>query len=95
VYVVTGSNTGVGLELITILYSKNAQVYIAARSKDKSLKAIESISERDPESKGALEFLYLDLADLTKTKGIQSICQRISRQRESTGCSLQQCWSSA
>ncbi|KAK7218924.1 hypothetical protein V2G26_006927 [Clonostachys chloroleuca] len=55
VYLVTGSNTGVGLELATILHSKNAKVYIAARSKDKSLKAIEQIRRANPASKGGLE----------------------------------------
>ncbi|TPX07593.1 uncharacterized protein E0L32_010692 [Thyridium curvatum] len=68
VYIVTGSNTGVGLELAALLYSKNAKVHIAARSNDKSLKAIETIKERQPKSKGKLEFLFLDLADLTKLK---------------------------
>jgi retinol dehydrogenase 12 len=68
VYVVTGSNTGVGLELAAMLYSKNAKVYIAARSKDNSLKAIETIKGREPKSKGMLEFLSLDLANLTTIK---------------------------
>jgi retinol dehydrogenase-12 len=66
--VVTGSNTGVGLELAAMLYSKNAKVYVAARSKDKSIQAIETIKNRAPKSKGSLEFLALDLADLTKIK---------------------------
>lgn len=51
-----------------MLYSKNAKVYVAARSKDKSLKAIETIRGRELGSKGQLEFLPLDLADLTKIK---------------------------
>lgn len=64
----TGSNTGVGLGLATILYPENAKVYIAARSKVKSLKAIEQIRGANPGSMGRVEYLYLDLADLTKIK---------------------------
>ncbi|KAI1453286.1 putative short-chain dehydrogenase [Annulohypoxylon moriforme] len=68
VYIVTGSNTGVGKELARILYSKNARVYIAARSQDKANKAIEEISNAFPNSKGGLVFLKLDLSDLTTIK---------------------------
>ncbi|KAI0376624.1 putative short-chain dehydrogenase [Hypomontagnella monticulosa] len=68
VYIVTGSNTGVGKELARMLYSKNAKVYIAARSEDKANKAIEEISQAYPSSKGGLVFLRLDLSDLTKIK---------------------------
>jgi retinol dehydrogenase-12 len=50
------------------LYSKNAKVYIACRSKEKSLKAIEAIKETAPNATGELAFLYLDLADLTTIK---------------------------
>ncbi|KAI1214562.1 putative short-chain dehydrogenase [Annulohypoxylon truncatum] len=68
VYIVTGSNTGVGKELARILYSKNAKVYIAARSQDKANRAIEEISNSFPTSKGGLVFLKLDLSDLTTIK---------------------------
>ncbi|KAI2471974.1 hypothetical protein F4781DRAFT_385660 [Annulohypoxylon bovei var. microspora] len=68
VYIVTGSNTGVGKELARILYSKNAKVYVVARSQDKANKAIEEISKAFPTSKGSLVFLKLDLSDLTTIK---------------------------
>ncbi|KAL1989082.1 hypothetical protein VTN96DRAFT_5845 [Rasamsonia emersonii] len=68
VYIVTGSNTGVGKELARMLYSKNAKVYIAARSEDKANKAIEEIKKSTPASTGALVFLRLDLSDLTTIK---------------------------
>ena len=51
-----------------ILYSKNAKVYVAARSEDKSRNAIEAIKKAEPNSKGELVFLKLDLADLSKIK---------------------------
>lgn len=65
VYIVTGSNTGVGKEVAQILYSKNAKVYVAARSETKATQAIEDIKKKWPESKGGLVFLYFDLADLS------------------------------
>ncbi|UKZ74464.1 hypothetical protein TrVFT333_002133 [Trichoderma virens FT-333] len=64
VYIVTGSNTGVGKELAQILYSKNAAVYVAARSQSKATEAIENIRKAFPTSTGRLEFLALDLSDL-------------------------------
>ncbi|KAI0596494.1 putative short-chain dehydrogenase [Biscogniauxia sp. FL1348] len=68
VYIVTGANTGVGKELARLLYSKDATVYIVARSEGKSNKAIEDIKESYPTSKGALKFLFLDLNDLSTIK---------------------------
>ncbi|RYP75977.1 hypothetical protein DL771_002049 [Monosporascus sp. 5C6A] len=68
VYIVTGANTGVGKELAHILYSKNAKVYVAARSEEKAINAIKEIKERSPQSKGQLLFLQLDLADLSTIK---------------------------
>lgn len=61
----TGSNTGVGKELAQILYSKNATVYVAARSEAKATEAIQDIRAAFPTSTGRLEFLALDLSDLT------------------------------
>lgn len=68
VYIVTGANSGVGKELAHILYSKDAKVYVAARSEEKAAKAIEEIKERSPRSAGELAFIHLDLADLTTIK---------------------------
>ncbi|PGG95895.1 hypothetical protein GX51_08074 [Blastomyces parvus] len=68
VYIVTGSNTGVGKELARILFSKNAKVYIAARSEDKANNAIKEIRQANPNSTGELTFLPLNLSDLTTIK---------------------------
>lgn len=68
VYIITGANTGIGKELARVLYSKNAKVYIAARSEEKAKKAIQDIQEGSPNSSGALVFLPLDLSDLQKVK---------------------------
>ncbi|KAI3321847.1 NAD(P)-binding protein [Xylariaceae sp. AK1471] len=64
VTIVTGSNTGLGKEIAQILYSKNAKVYMLARSEEKTKKAIESIKAAAPTSSGELIYLHLDLADI-------------------------------
>ncbi|KAI1073516.1 putative estradiol 17 beta-dehydrogenase [Whalleya microplaca] len=68
VYIVTGSNTGIGKEVARLLYTKNAKVYVAARSETKAQKAIQDIKESSPSSKGSLVFLHLDLSDLPNVK---------------------------
>lgn len=68
VYIVTGANSGLGKELSGILYSKNAKVYVAARSEAKAQVAIDSIKAAHPQSKGVLVYLHLDLADLSAIK---------------------------
>jgi retinol dehydrogenase-12 len=68
VYIVTGSNTGIGKELARMLYARNAKVYIAARSRKKAKEAIHHIAASTPASSGSLVFLELDLSDLNKVK---------------------------
>ncbi|KIW53401.1 hypothetical protein PV05_08976 [Exophiala xenobiotica] len=68
VYLITGANTGIGYHLSAILYSHNAKVYIAARSESKAKDAIASIQQLHPHSKGSLEYLHLNLSDLTSIK---------------------------
>ncbi|KAF3766564.1 hypothetical protein M406DRAFT_36913 [Cryphonectria parasitica EP155] len=68
VMVVTGANAGIGKELAGLLFSKNARVYMAARSEAKAKAAIESIQAAHPRSKGELIYIHLDLADLTTVK---------------------------
>lgn len=68
VFIVTGATSGVGKEVAQILYSRNAKVYVAGRSKDKGSKVIQQIKSNLPKSKGELIFLHLDLGDLTTIK---------------------------
>lgn len=67
-FIVTGANTGVGKVITQILYAKNAKIYLAARSQDKTLEAIKSIKAENPNSSGQMTYLRLDLADLTTIK---------------------------
>ncbi|KAK6542023.1 hypothetical protein TWF694_007794 [Orbilia ellipsospora] len=68
VYMITGGAGGIGLELAKILYSKNAKVYIAGRSVTNGTTAVNLIKNEYPKSDGGLEFLQLDLSDLTTIK---------------------------
>jgi len=65
---ITGSSSGVGKELAQILYSKNAKVYLATRSAEKTSTVINTIKELYPTSTGQLIHLPLDLNDLTTIK---------------------------
>jgi retinol dehydrogenase-12 len=68
VFIVTGSNTGVGKELASILYKHDATVYIAARTESKAQTAISDLQSLHPSSKGTLHFLHLNLSDLSTIK---------------------------
>lgn len=65
VFIITGGYAGVGLDLAHILYSHDGTVYIAGRSPSKATAAIDAIRASFPASKGRLEFLRVDLADLS------------------------------
>ncbi|KAF5648559.1 general amidase [Fusarium sp. NRRL 52700] len=64
VIAITGSNTGVGKEIAKMVYSKNAKVYMFARTTTKNEKARDEIKAAYPESLGELICIQLDLADL-------------------------------
>ncbi|KAL9075409.1 MAG: hypothetical protein Q9157_004034 [Trypethelium eluteriae] len=67
VFIVTGY-VGCGFELAKILYQRNGTIYLAGRNEEKGLKSIKTIQEKIPESKGHIEFLKVDLADLASIK---------------------------
>ncbi|GAA5928426.1 hypothetical protein JCM10213_005732 [Rhodosporidiobolus nylandii] len=70
VALVTGANTGVGYHTARYLLLKNAKVYVASRSEEKGLAAVESLRQ-EVEEKGAngeVVWLKLDLADLDSVK---------------------------
>lgn len=68
VYFVTGGNTGVGKEVVRILYSKNAKVYVGCRSEEKAHGAFGDIKKAHPDSQGSLTYIHLDLSDLSTIK---------------------------
>ncbi|KAF2203655.1 short-chain dehydrogenase [Delitschia confertaspora ATCC 74209] len=69
VFIVTGGYAGIGFELTKILFAKGGKVYIAGRSEEKAREAISKIREVVKDSNGgALEFLHLELDDLSSIK---------------------------
>lgn len=64
----TGGYVGVGFELCKILFAHNATVWVAGRSESKAQKALSNIKEAFPKSSGNINFLHLDLADLSTIK---------------------------
>lgn len=68
VCLITGGYAGVGFEVSSILFEKNATVYIAGRSESKGLDALERIRNTYPQSTGRIDFLKVDLADLATIK---------------------------
>ncbi|KAJ7111722.1 hypothetical protein C8R44DRAFT_882782 [Mycena epipterygia] len=60
IVLVTGGNTGIGYQTVKQFLSKNAKVYLAARSPEKGASAIKRLEE---ETKKSTVFLQLDLAD--------------------------------
>ncbi|GJJ74801.1 hypothetical protein EMPS_07159 [Entomortierella parvispora] len=73
VAIVTGANTGLGYATIVALAGHGAHVFLACRSKERALGAIERAKKEIKESyphaaSPKLEFLELDLNDITKCK---------------------------
>ena len=62
VAIVTGANTGLGLETARLLAKKGAQVILACRSPEKGQTALDRIAADQPSGQASLE--ALDLADL-------------------------------
>ncbi|KAL9101942.1 MAG: hypothetical protein Q9163_002856 [Psora crenata] len=64
VFLVTGSTSGVGLELAKMLYGLNGTVYVAGRSSEKIRAAINTIKSEVRTKTGRVEALQVDLANL-------------------------------
>jgi NAD(P)-dependent dehydrogenase (short-subunit alcohol dehydrogenase family) len=71
VFIVTGANSGVGLELCKQLYKSGATIYMAGRSPARLETAIQQVKESaspPPEHPATLKPLLIDLSDLTTVK---------------------------
>jgi NAD(P)-dependent dehydrogenase (short-subunit alcohol dehydrogenase family) len=65
-FLITGANTGIGLETVRGLAARDARVYIAVRSQERGRRAIEEIAGQTGNQK--LELLSLDLGDLDSVR---------------------------
>lgn len=80
VVIITGGYAGVGQELSRILYQHDATVYVAGRNPQKAETSISATKAKFPTSQGRIEFLQLDLADLsTISKSAEAFLAKESR----------------
>jgi len=63
---ITGGNSGIGLEAARVLSLKNAEVILTARSAEKGTAAVKSIKSQNPTAK--VSWMVLDLADLDSVR---------------------------
>lgn len=75
--IVTGANTGIGLEISRGLALNGARVLLACRSEEKARKAIADIQRGDPT--GSLDFLPLDLTDMGSIRNAAAIAEAEAR----------------
>lgn len=84
VFIVTGGNSGLGLELVRQLYPTGATIYLACRSRERAEMAIQDVisaaaatsmdtdmdmdMDRPVRSRARLKFLHLDLSDLSAVR---------------------------
>jgi NAD(P)-dependent dehydrogenase (short-subunit alcohol dehydrogenase family) len=66
VFVVTGANSGLGLETVRALGSRGATVIMAVRDMEKGEAAVESLRAEQPSSR--FDLRHLDLADLESVR---------------------------
>jgi retinol dehydrogenase-12 len=69
-YLVTGTNTGIGRATAEALAAKGSRVILAARSHEKTMPVVHELRARFPNAE--LEFLLIDLADLSSVKAAAS-----------------------
>jgi len=67
---VTGSNAGLGFEIASALAHGGARVVMACRTETKALAAMQKILATSP--KGTVEFMQLDLGDLSSVRAFAS-----------------------
>lgn len=79
VFIVTGGASGVGYQLVSFLFHAGAKVYIAGRSEEKArqaIKEIQSSSQYDSASVASLQYLPLELDDLSTIKSSVDLFKR-------------------
>ncbi|PVI00441.1 NAD(P)-binding protein [Periconia macrospinosa] len=70
VFIITGANQGIGLELVKMLYPTGATIYLAGRSRERVEQAIKDVTEsqKSESTPSILKYLHLDLNDLSTIK---------------------------
>ncbi|KAI8906662.1 hypothetical protein DFJ77DRAFT_477598 [Powellomyces hirtus] len=68
VAIVTGSNSGIGLQIATELARLNATVYLACRNQTKAQEAVDEIITKVPNATSRVQALSLDTSDLASVR---------------------------
>jgi NAD(P)-dependent dehydrogenase (short-subunit alcohol dehydrogenase family) len=80
IVVITGCNSGIGLETAKQFYRKNATVVMACRSEEKMAASRNEIIEQVPNSSGVLDMIVLDLGSLASVDSFaQSFTQKYDK----------------
>jgi NAD(P)-dependent dehydrogenase (short-subunit alcohol dehydrogenase family) len=75
VFVVTGANSGLGLETARVLGSRGATVIMAVRDMAKGEAAVKDLTTDQPD--GRFELRHLDLADLNSVREFAAHCDEV------------------
>lgn len=68
VFLITGGNSGIGVETARAIYATGAHVYITSRDVSKGEEVAKEIAASFPESKGKIDVLKLELDDLQSVR---------------------------
>jgi NAD(P)-dependent dehydrogenase (short-subunit alcohol dehydrogenase family) len=75
VFVVTGANSGLGLETARVLGSRGATVIMTARDMEKGQAAVDELTAEQPDAR--FELRQLDLADLNSVREFAARVERV------------------
>lgn len=68
VFLITGGNSGIGVETARAIYATGAHVFITSRDVKKGQEVAEEIADSLPSSMGKIDVLQLELDDLQSVK---------------------------
>ncbi len=74
---VTGANSGLGLEMTKLFIESGAQVIMLCRNKEKSEKVIQNIRHENPDAK-----IELEIADLASFQSVYSFIERMKNKHD-------------
>jgi retinol dehydrogenase 12 len=77
--VITGGNSGIGLETARGLYADGHHLIIGSRNQQKSLDAIQDIRQSRPQSSGSIKYFPLDLA---QRQSVEAFAEHVRGQFE-------------
>ena len=75
--IVTGANSGIGLEITLELYRRGARVIMACRNKDRAQKAIDHITSTCQNSNSSMGKLEVYILDLASHKSVREFCELV------------------